>query len=43
VSGSNALAEWLVPQVFDAIDAEAGQAASGAVGAGPTPAGRASG
>jgi peptidoglycan/LPS O-acetylase OafA/YrhL len=43
VSGSNALAEWLVPQVFDAIDAEAGRAASGAVGAGRTPADRTGG
>jgi peptidoglycan/LPS O-acetylase OafA/YrhL len=43
VTGSNELADWLVPQVFDAVDAEAGQAASGAVGAGPAAGGQASG
>jgi peptidoglycan/LPS O-acetylase OafA/YrhL len=43
MAGSNALAEWLVPQVLDAIDAETGQAASGTVGAAPAPGGQASG
>ena len=43
MSGSNELADWLVPRVFDAVDAEAGQAASGAVGAGSAAGGQASG
>jgi hypothetical protein len=43
MAGSNALAAWLVPQVFDAIDAGAGQAASGTAGAAPAPGGQAGG
>jgi hypothetical protein len=43
MTGSNALAAWLVPQVLDATDADAGEAAGGAVGGGPAPGGQASG